>query len=436
MSKRCESVEKDRGKGQVREQERSRTPVIWIRADGNEEIATGHLVRCLTIGAALKREGARVWLLVSDHGSERLAEQFMRSYEPYVPDGICVLGSRFDDPDGERQTLEKIWEGTDGGSAPCCCPRPDFVLVDSYFATESYLSFLQARVPTGYLDDMLRFDPPVSLVVNYDVVIPEQFYRTQEEMGGQGEFGEEDDSETGAGVLRTLLLGPSFAPLRPQFAAVPYTIRKNVSRILVSTGGSDPCGAALALVRRFEADPVLSRLEWEVVIGSLNRDRDVLRQLAEEVPQLRLRENVSDMAELMRKCDLAVTAGGTTLYELCAVGVPSVVYSMAENQIAEAEAFASAGIGFYEGDVREETFGESETGDAARRQMDSACGETRGGEQSGKGHGIGVFDRITARLSALCGDYPLRLEQSEKMRCLTDGRGAQKIAKEILRLCR
>ena len=63
---------------------------------------------------------------------------------------------------------------------------------------------------------------------------------------------------------------------------------------------------------------------FHIVIGKMNEDKENLYRLAKELPFLTLHENVQDMADLMSKCDLAVSAAGTTLYELCALGIPTI----------------------------------------------------------------------------------------------------------------
>ena len=60
------------------------------------------------------------------------------------------------------------------------------------------------------------------------------------------------------------------------------------------------------------------------------------------------------MAGLMRSCDIAVTAGGTTLYELCACGIPSIVFTMADNQLEFTESFYKRDAIWYEGDARKD----------------------------------------------------------------------------------
>ena len=105
--------------------------------------------------------------------------------------------------------------------------------------------------------------------------------------------------------------------------------------------------------------------------------------------------------ELMKNCDFAVTAGGTTLYELCAVGVPTVVYSMADNQVEFVKAFDKAGAAKYVGDIREEEK---------------------------------IVQKIVSWGIAAIEDQNFRKKMSDKARKLVGGGGANKIAHAILEI--
>ena len=64
------------------------------------------------------------------------------------------------------------------------------------------------------------------------------------------------------------------------------------------------------------------------------------------------------MAELMNAADLALGAGGTTTWERLALGLPSIVTAIADNQIEICENCARAGLVHYLGqpmDVSEKT---------------------------------------------------------------------------------
>ena len=142
-------------------------PLVYIRTDGNETIATGHLMRCLSIARALKKRGAEVAFLVSDDTSASILQKM------YSPDEIAdhsfpILELRTDyrSLDREIQTMQGILS-----SHNVAC-----LLVDSYFATPEYLDILRQICKVAYLDDLQAFDCPASLVINYDFCVDESFY--------------------------------------------------------------------------------------------------------------------------------------------------------------------------------------------------------------------------------------------------------------------
>lgn len=102
----------------------------------------------------------------------------------------------------------------------------------------------------------------------------------------------------------------------------------------------------------------------------------------------------------MQAADLAVTAGGTTVYELCACGTPSVCYVLADNQLQNVQALTGAGLMLFGGDVRE------------------------------AGGVVGMLRQIDRLLA----DAFLRAEMSRRMQQLVDGKGAARIAEAILGL--
>ena len=139
--------------------------------------------------------------------------------------------------------------------------------------------------------------------------------------------------------------------------------------------------------------------QLHVVVGRLNEDKDKLYKLADELPFLQLHENVSDMASLMTSCDLAVSAAGTTLYELCAAGVPSISFCLADNQLTAAKAFDEAGAIPCAGDIRR------------------SCDE--------------VLGNVMNFVTYMSENSKKRKAALETMRQLVDGKGAMRIAKAL-----
>lgn len=319
--------------------------IIYIRTDGNSRIATGHLVRCLSIASACAALGKRVCFLVSDEESNQLLQGFMAgeglsaspllsvkilqtaaydALEKELPELICVLTSSCKDSASISGAAEK-----------------PVLLLDSYFVTKAYLNGLNPYAELAYLDDLQLFDYPVKLLINYDVIPSGKLLSYQ----------------TAYRNAKKVLLGASYAPLRSQFQNRKITVKEQVRHILLTTGGSDPFHFCVNFIEKWqlltaEATAHDLSVTLDVIVGSLNTDKEKLFQLAQKLPFLQLHENVTDMAALMENCDLAVSASGTTLYELCALGVPAISFTMADNQLASAKAFAETDTVPYAGDLR------------------------------------------------------------------------------------
>ena len=113
--------------------------------------------------------------------------------------------------------------------------------------------------------------------------------------------------------------------------------------------------------------------------------------------------NEQHVADLMKKCDIAVSAAGSTLYELCACGTPTITYVMADNQRAGSEQFEKQGI------------------------MLMNIGDCR--------NGAGFTARLKRAVEELMKDNSnsLRLRLSGNMQRVVDGYGAYRIADELRR---
>jgi UDP-2,4-diacetamido-2,4,6-trideoxy-beta-L-altropyranose hydrolase len=135
-----------------------------------------------------------------------------------------------------------------------------------------------------------------------------------------------------------LLLGSRYVLLREQFLRPPdwrRAISARARRVLVTFGGADPAGATRLVI---EALASLPDLEIVAVVGP-HATLDL-----PEIPQLRVERAVTEMAALMRECDLAITAAGSTCWELAYLQTPMLVMPIAGNQQPIAEVLAARGV--------------------------------------------------------------------------------------------
>lgn len=336
--------------------------MIWIRADANREIGAGHVMRCLAIAGALKKRGLEVCFLTADESAAPLLEARGQEYR--------ILHTRYTDMEGELDVLEGLLAGQERG----------FFLADSYFVTTRYFHRVREWAFVGYVDDRCLSGLPLDLLINYNIFAHAGLYA----QGGR------------------YLLGPAYVPLREEFTDVPYQVREPASRVLVTTGGSDRYNLAGRFLEKALALPGTAELEYCVVSGAFNPHFKELKELADRHPNVGIRSNVSDMSGLMQESDLAVTAGGSTMYELSAVGVPFVCFSFVDNQEPIVEGFHDRGL--------------TEFGGNYLSQGDSMLEEAAG------------------HLGRLAAQWAYRQQCSKRLRELVDGRGAERLAREIDRI--
>lgn len=156
-----------------------------------------------------------------------------------------------------------------------------------------------------------------------------------------------------------LMVGASYALLRPQFAAARGTAleRRNrgrtIGRVLVSMGASDPGNVTLKAMQALQLADLDA--EIDIVLGPMPQNADDVRQQATQLRSpCHIHWSVQDMAELMQKTDIAIGAAGSTSWERCCVGLPSIVVQTAANQASIARNLAEAGAAINCGPVHED----------------------------------------------------------------------------------
>ena len=287
---------------------------VIFRPDVGPGVGLGHLRRCLTLAADLRRLGADSTFLLDGDATARGV---------VAAAGFVVRGLDLHDDDGET-------------AANCRQASPDAVVIDSYGYSAQKLAALAASgAAVVVLDDLAEHDLPVDIVVNAGICAERKAYR--------------------GGPATRYLLGPTYALLRPEFALPPpRAIRERAQRLLITVGGSDPHG----LTARFLgwAAAALRPVTIDVVVGPLFEDRTAIERAVAALPQevtVNLHDDPSDMRALMVVADLALCGGGQTTYELAAAGTPAVATRLAANQTDNLRGLDAAGTLTWAGDVHD-----------------------------------------------------------------------------------
>lgn len=338
---------------------------VVVRADAGTRMGAGHVMRCLALAQAWQAYGATVTFL-SRCESDALRRRIESAGSGFIP-------------------LEKSW--------------PDLSDLDLTRATVGELSARGSCRPWLVLDGY-HFDPAYQqaargggcrvLVVDDTAQWPKYHADVLLNQNMDAErLPYSHDPDT------LLLLGTRYVLLRPEFLAwrgwrreVPEVAR----RVLITLGGGDAENVTQKVIQALQQVTV-EGLEVTVAVGAGNPHLEKL-DLATRGARFptRLVRDAPDMAELMARADVAVSAGGSTGWELAFMGLPSLMLVLAENQRSVAEGLDEAGVAVNLG---------------LHEQVTVA--------------------RIAEELAALCHDHARRRKLSLNGQELIDGMGTQRV---------
>lgn len=286
---------------------------LLIRADASPEIGWGHVMRCLALAQAWRSDRGRVVLAMGP--APEALEARLQS------EGIEV--ARISTPGGRADARETSTLAREIGAR--------WVVVDGYHFQDEY----QRIVKEAGLNLLVLDDYGHASHCNADVVLNQNLHAGDRMYGDRGR-------------QTRLLLGPKYALLRQEFILRSRRLTpERPSHVLVTLGGSDPDNATLTVLRALQY-PDLGGIEAKVVVGASNPHAEELRrQVAQSGRNIELVTASRDMPDLMSWADVAVSAGGSTCWELAYIGVPMLTIVLAENQaeIAASLEMAGAAVG-------------------------------------------------------------------------------------------
>lgn len=341
---------------------------VFIRTDANALMASGHVMRCLSVADALSELGVKVEFILSDYGPLKNIQD--RGYAAFV------LGTDWRDiEEGTEETIER-----------CFGQLSDSVLlIDTYSVSKGYVDKLSRYGTVCYLGSKSGDLGPLSLLVNYSTNIDVGLYQ-----------------KTYEPYKTILLLGPSYAPLRHEFASLYSKPTGEIKKVLVTTGNTDPVRFVPAFLQAVLAVDSLSEVEYHIVIGSMFDDVDEIVRIGNRSTQVVIHQSVSDMAALMHLMDAAITANGTTVYEMAAIGLPAITFAMVQEQIPSAEELFRLGATAYAGSC----------------DTSVSC----------------VVDKAIQNLKSFISHPSAAYTLAYQAHTLIDGLGAGRIAKELVKL--
>jgi UDP-2,4-diacetamido-2,4,6-trideoxy-beta-L-altropyranose hydrolase len=300
---------------------------IAFRVDASTKIGIGHVMRCLTLADALAAAGARV-RFASRHLPPHLRDLVRRRGHECVVFETPSSGPLDELSHGDWLETSQAADASDTAAA-LADRRWHAIVVDHYALDWRWETALGAVAPR-----LMVIDDLADRRHDCDVLLDQNVYP---DMETRYEGLVPPGCET--------LIGPEFALLRPEFRAWRERVSPRsgtVERVMVSLGGVDGGDLTRAAIRALQSLRISGPVV-DVVVGASHP------RLAETLAATRsagftAHVQSSRMAELMASADLAIGAAGSTSWERCCVGLPTVCVATAHNQRAIAEGLESRGV--------------------------------------------------------------------------------------------
>ena len=307
---------------------------IAFRTDASLQMGSGHLMRCLTLADALKAQGADCHFISREHPGHLLEVIRQRGYKvnslvAHVPPAQAaikrivkeVLRPQQEPP--HAAWLGSTWQ-TDAQetAAILASLQPDWLVVDHYALDQRWEEALAPHYRKLLVIDDLSDRPH-----RCDLLLDQN-------LGSQPEH-----YAQWVPAHCQVLTGPHYALLRPEFAALrPYSLQRRkpqpaLRELLITMGGADQPNATGQVLQALKTCALPADCRITVVMGLTAPWLQNVRELAAQIPwPTKVVVNVNDMAQRMADSDLAIGAAGSTSWERCCLGLPTLMVVLADNQ--------------------------------------------------------------------------------------------------------
>lgn len=267
---------------------------LLIRVDSTYESGMGHFMRTLALAQKWQNEKGDIYFLINDN--EYLKKRIYKEKMNYLINPF-QSGSVDDSKFLVKVVSEK---------------NISWCIIDGYVFKENYFDFLRKNNLNFLIfDDDGGFSHYNSnIILNQNLHGKNVWYESKKEN------------------YTKLLIGTKFTLLRNEFLQYQkYTkiIKSKANHILITLGGSDVNNYSLKIINILN-ELKTPNFEVKIVIGANNKHEDVLIECMKKCKfNVEVLKNISNMPEIMKWADIAFSSGGTTVWELAFMGVPTIV---------------------------------------------------------------------------------------------------------------
>ncbi len=323
---------------------------VAFRTDASFTIGSGHIMRCLTLADALTAQGAECHFITRAHPGNLLELIRQRGFEVTAfPVGLPMPSTNTRlVREHSKESFHASWLGCDWQfdaeqtRAVLVKFEPDWLVVDHYALDQRWETKLRPHSQKlMVLDDLADRQHQCDLLINQNLGrLPKDYTFL-------------------VPAKCKVLTGPQYALLRPEFAALrAYSLQRRqqpvLKKVLISMGGVDQANATCQVLEALENSSLPEDCRISVVMGQQALWLQQVRAKAQAMPwSTEVLVNIQDMARRMADSDLAIGAAGSTSWERCCLGVPTLQVVLADNQRLGALALQEKHAAYLIGDVKD-----------------------------------------------------------------------------------
>ena len=340
---------------------------IIFRADASVQMGTGHVMRCLSLAEHWKNSGGEAVFVMAMNMPSLNARLESKRMD------FVKLSARPGSVEDAKQTvqiakdLSALW-----------------IILDGYDFNSSFQKVIHdSKMSLLVIDDMGSTDRYYAdIVLNQNLHADKSMYVKKEN-------------------YTSLLLGTSYVLLRQEFSKWHGWKRRfpeNAQNILVTLGGSDEeniTSKVVEAIQKIKSD----KLKVVVIAPDNSHYEELESTIKRSKVDIQLKKDVIVMSDLMAWADLAVSAGGTSTWELAFMGLPMLIIAIADNQRQIVEELSKAGVAI----------------------------------NLGWHENITLFG-IAKSISELLPNANVRADMSRRAQALVDGKGADRVLAQIKRV--
>ena len=302
--------------------------MLFLGVDSSDKIGSGHLTRCITLAEELKNRGAEILfitrnlranynnlidrkrfnLIELNNNLENNNVENNKSVQLVKQENEYLNWLEVDLKADAIQTIEAIK----------LMNKIDLLIIDHYAIDSSWEKKLNL-----YCKKIIVIDDLANRSHMCDLLIDQNLFKNYKRYINKINKSTE------------LLLGPKYSLIKNDYKKIRSQVhpRKKIKRIFIYISGADRTKLTYKVLKAF-IELKFSEFEFDIVVNPYIYD-EITKLIArsQEKLDIRIHKNLPNLSRLMLQADLAIGACGTTSWERCCMGLPSVVFTVAENQI-------------------------------------------------------------------------------------------------------